>query len=154
MESSLSNNKRGIAVVCNICEKHRNNEHILYEDNHWIVSMGPYESQVQGYIYLEPKRHIENWTEFNEDELLEMGKLIKKVESTIKRILDIDRLYVVTISEAVRHIHLHLIPREVGGEVRGLSLIEKATQQKASNMEMTMREFKSYENKIVLFLSD
>ncbi|MED1604889.1 HIT family protein [Cytobacillus kochii] len=129
-------------MVCNICEKHRNNEHILYEDNHWIVSMGPYESQVQGYIYLEPKRHIENWTEFNEDELLEMGKLIKKVESTIKRILDIDRLYVVTISEAVRHIHLHLIPREVGGEVRGLDLIKQATQASCVTYSFTEKMYK------------
>ncbi|MFC0471054.1 HIT family protein [Halalkalibacter kiskunsagensis] len=116
---------------CPICEKHETvNEDVLFENQNWVITHGPLASQLFGYIYIEPKRHVENWTEFTDSELAEIGPLIKKVESALKEVISIDRLYSVTISEAVRHIHFHLITRETTSEVKGLPLIEQATQQK------------------------
>ncbi|WP_234946574.1 HIT family protein [Bacillus sp. m3-13] len=94
-----------------------------------MITKGSLESQILGYLYLEPKRHVENWTDFTSEELLELGPLIKKVEVAMQNELEVERLYVVTISEAVRHLHLHLIPREYKCESRGLDLIKQATQQ-------------------------
>ncbi|MCM3652960.1 HIT family protein [Metabacillus litoralis] len=115
---------------CPICEKHRQLKESIYEDHNWIVTHGPIESQVLGYLYIEPKRHVENWGEFTDEELSTVGPLIKNLESALKKELSIDRVYVVTISEAVRHLHFHIIPRQHGQEVKGLPLIEQATQQK------------------------
>lgn len=118
---------------CPICEKHRKHtkdDYILYEDKNWVISHGPIESQILGYIYLEPKNHYENWSEFTDSELSEIGKIIKKVEEALRAELPLERLYSVTISEAVRHIHFHLIPRLKENEVKGLPLIEQATQGK------------------------
>lgn len=116
---------------CPICEKHRKHtkdDYILYEDENWVISHGPIESQILGYIYLEPKNHYENWSEFTDSELSEIGKIIKKVEEALRAVLPLERLYSVTISEAVRHIHFHLIPRLKENDVKGLPLIEQATQ--------------------------
>lgn len=112
---------------CSICVKHSNRKmRIIFENENWILSYGPINSQIAGYLYLEPKRHVEYWTELNDVELTAMGPIIKQVEAMLKDRLNIDRLYVVTISEAVRHLHLHIIPREEGGNVKGLPLIERA----------------------------
>jgi diadenosine tetraphosphate (Ap4A) HIT family hydrolase len=115
---------------CQICNKHKIKENIIYETQSWIITHGPLESQILGYLYLAPKRHIENWCEFTEEELTELGPLIKKIEKVLKEELNLERLYAVTISEVLRHIHVHLIPREEENEVKGLPLIEQATQQK------------------------
>jgi len=114
----------------------------LWRNNDWFIYHGPFNSQLLGYLYLEPKRHVENWNEFRPDELSQMGNLIKEAECKLKSILDLDRLYVITISEAVRHIHLHLVPRSQGSDVKGLSLIEQATQQKnIPSQNISMEEF-------------
>lgn len=115
---------------CIICAKHKQMDHVIYEDNDWIVSHGPIESQILGYLYLEPKRHVEHWGDFREEELSNIGLLIKRAEMALKQELMVDRVYTVTISEAVRHIHFHLIPRVDGEETKGLPLIEQATQKK------------------------
>ncbi|MUG68369.1 HIT domain-containing protein [Paenibacillus campinasensis] len=119
---------------CLICEKHnqQNNDTFLYIGGSWAIYAGPFNSQVEGYLYLEPLRHVEEWQELNEKELQEMALLLPRVEKILKKIVHLERLYVVTISEVVRHLHLHLIPRLKNEETRGVKLIEQATQQKSS----------------------
>jgi diadenosine tetraphosphate (Ap4A) HIT family hydrolase len=113
---------------CPICTKHNGNEAPLYEGENWVVYPGDFHSQIPGYIYLEPKQHIENWKDFSTAELAEMGSMIKDVEVTLNRVIDLERLYTVTISEQVRHIHLHLIPRTTKEDRKGTLLIQAATQ--------------------------
>lgn len=118
---------------CPICEKHQQLTEAIYEDNNWFVTHGPLQSHLLGYLYIEPKRHVENWGEFTDEELSTVGPLIKKLENALKKELSIDRVYVVTISEAVRHLHFHIIPRQSDQDTKGLPLIEQATQQKPMN---------------------
>ncbi|WP_413378269.1 HIT family protein [Alkalihalobacillus sp. 1P02AB] len=133
---------------CLICAKHFQNNNILYQDAHWVLTHGPVQSQLLGYVYLEPKRHVENWFEFTDGELRELGPLIKKIEMAIQSLIPIERLYSVTISEAVRHIHLHLIPRYEGISLKGLSLIEQATQQKSQSKEYSETDFQQFIKKL------
>ncbi len=102
----------------------------IYENDNFIICHGPFESQVLGYLYIEPKRHLENWDDFFDQELSEIAVFIKKADRVLKQLLSIERMYVVTISESVRHIHVHLIPRLPGQMNVGLGLIEQATQKK------------------------
>jgi len=129
---------------CPICEKHKRQVSPIYEDKNWVVTHGPLVSQILGYMYIEPKRHVENWSDFTDEELSKVGPLIKRLELALKNELDIDRVYVVTISEAVRHIHFHIIPRIEGNHVKGLDLIAQATQQR--NMNKVALEINSFDN--------
>lgn len=135
---------------CPICQKHKSLEEVIYEDTNWIVTHGPIQSQVLGYLYVEPKRHIENWGDFMNEELVTIGLIIKRLELALKKVLPVDRVYVVTISEAVRHLHFHIIPRLDEEEKKGLPLIKQATQQKSNDRKITperqnifIRELKS-----------
>ena len=120
---------------CPICLKHTqsDNKNNIYEDDHITVYHGPVESNLIGYLYIEPKRHVENWYEMTEQEILKMSQMIKKLSGILKKEIDADRVYTVTISEAVRHLHIHIIPRVENEVVKGLKLIEQVTQQKSDS---------------------
>ncbi|MGD6991011.1 HIT family protein [Sutcliffiella horikoshii] len=135
---------------CPICVKHQHQENIIYEGANWIIFNGPYESQLLGYFHLAPKRHVENWSELTTEELSQMGHVIHYVEKKLKEFISIDRLYTVTISEQVRHLHIHLIPRTVSNSVKGLKLIEQATQQtiNSSNYTITRLEYNEFYKKM------
>lgn len=135
---------------CLICRKHTETDDYLRiaEGSCWNLYAGPYESQVQGYLYLEPLKHVENWGEFTVEELHEMARIIPVVEKVLNRLFDLERLYVVTISETVRHLHLHLIPRVKEQEIKGIPLITQATQQKKN--EFTISQAQYYDSIILL----
>lgn len=117
-------------MICEICWKTQVIENIVYETEHWVLILGPAKAQIIGYFYLAPKRHVENWQEFTEKELGEIGFLTQKAECILKETIKIERLYSVIISEELRHIHIHLIPREETENLKGLKLIEKALAKK------------------------
>jgi diadenosine tetraphosphate (Ap4A) HIT family hydrolase len=114
---------------CPICLKHAENQDAIYETDGWVIHSGPFESHLLGYLYIEPKRHVENWSDFTEKELLEIGPLFKKCEIALQGVLEVDRVYTLTISEVVRHLHFHIIPREEEQTVKGLPLMKQVTQQ-------------------------
>lgn len=138
--------------TCPICEKHKTlkKEEIILETEDWIVTHGPVESQILGYLYLEPKKHVENWSEFDPRTLSTMGPIIKTLEERMKKIIELERLYAVTISEAVRHLHVHLIPRVKQGNIRGVNLIELATQNFKGKKLIKTKHIREFVNNIRL----
>lgn len=114
---------------CLLCNKHQgNNELYILTTNNFILYHGPIESNILGYIYIESIRHIEYWSHLNAEEQQELGQLISQIEGILINTLNIERLYAVSIAEAVRHFHIHLIPRNASTD-KGLPLIKQATQQ-------------------------
>ncbi|BCC32327.1 hypothetical protein BCM0100_5053 [Bacillus cereus] len=120
-----------------------------------IVSLGNVESKILGYVYIEPRRHVESWYELKSDELLDLGLIIQKVSLFLKSELGAERVYTVTISEVVRHLHIHVIPREENSDIKGLSLIEQATQQKIiRDRKFSEEEFETFKRNMQVFLKN
>lgn len=144
-------------INCAICHKHQhtNKEELLVFDGNWVLSHGQLQSDLLGYFYLEPRRHVEHWSEFNTDELVQMGPLIKQVESALSKEIDVQRLYTVIISEAVRHIHIHLIPRTADTETKGISLIQQATSPNPERAcSLTTEKIRCFMKRIKKHLDD
>jgi diadenosine tetraphosphate (Ap4A) HIT family hydrolase len=115
---------------CPLCQKHKSNSnHYISKTKNFIIYHGPIESNILGYIFIESLRHIEYWSQLDLEEQQELTQLITKVEMILLNELNIERMYTVSIAEAVRHFHLHLIPRELTTSTKGLPLIKQATQQ-------------------------
>src|SRR5699024_2477372 len=116
---------------CTVCLDIINDDNrlLVYENENFFISHGPLNSYILGYLKIQPKRHIENWTDFTDQELAELPFIIKSLEFILKEELNIDRVYSVSINEAVRYIHIHIIPRAFEENIKGLPLIEQATQQ-------------------------
>jgi diadenosine tetraphosphate (Ap4A) HIT family hydrolase len=106
------------------------------------------EAGVKGYVYLEPLRHVEHWSDFTPDELIEMSTLVPRIEQALCRLLSVDRLYMVVISEAVRHLHLHLIPRHHHEQEKGLALITRATQHRSEIDTLVRMEYNEFYDKL------
>lgn len=117
--------------TCLICEKHKEYDpYLIYEDAYLKISHGPLGSNVLGYIYIEPKRHVEGWSELSNEELVNITTSVKSLEVILNKTINAERVYTVTISESVKHLHFHIIPRVKGQQLKGVSLIEQVTQQK------------------------
>ncbi|MGF7034605.1 diadenosine tetraphosphate (Ap4A) HIT family hydrolase [Paenibacillus mucilaginosus] len=115
-----------IELGCPICTLHvEGSKDLVRETSSWYVRLkNP--TNVPGYHIIEPKRHITKWGEFSPEEIVEMGELIKALENQLIEQHNAEKVYTVTISEMVPHLHLHIIPRTKDSQISGLSLIEKA----------------------------
>ena len=72
---------------CKICDIHHSKliPMVVGETFHWVVRHSEFSKNAPGYLYIEPKRHVETYNDL--------------------------KLYTITISEAVPHLHFHLVPR-------------------------------------------
>lgn len=131
--------------TCKICEKHKSSNGKVFENDYLVVYHGAVESSILGYFYIEPKRHIEDWDQLTDSEIIEIGMMHRKISKLLKYKLSVERVYSVTISEAVRHLHFHIIPRMNKSTKRGIELIEQATQNKG--------EEKLNEREVSLFIN-
>lgn len=115
---------------CSICDKHKNNHGYRgVETKNYLISHAPVEAGIFGYLYIEPLRHVEHWYDLSSCELNELTKIITILEKFLTEYIDAERVYVVTISEVVRHLHVHIIPRSINQDIKGVPLIAQATQQ-------------------------
>ena len=128
-------------MTCPICEKNQQvNPKEIYRNKNIVISHAPLHANLLGYFYVEPTNHYENWAEIPLEVLSDVQAAIKKADSFLRTEKLAERVYSVTISEAVRHIHFHLIPRKEDAKLKGIPLIEKATQQLAHDDDPVITE--------------
>ncbi|QGQ48162.1 HIT family protein [Metabacillus sediminilitoris] len=126
-------------MQCPICEKNNQHHHLeIYRNQHIVVSHAPLDANILGYIYIEPLDHYENWSDIPLEVLNDVQTIMKKIDLFLRNEQLAERVYSVTISEMVRHIHYHIIPRHKDMKVKGVSLIEKATQQIANENDIEL----------------
>lgn len=54
---------------CKICLKEQSSDpYFVMEIGHYVIYHAPVEKQLVGYLYVEPKRHVESWHELSSDE--------------------------------------------------------------------------------------
>jgi len=141
---------------CAICKKHKSsNVHKIYENENIVVFHGPITAKILGYCYIEFKRHIESWAELTEEELHDYSMLIQRMEVILSDLIEAERVYTVVISEAVRHLHIHVIPRTNNSLLKGIELIQQATQQSYSvNNDVTEQQIDTLVENMRILLKD
>lgn len=82
----------------------------IYEDDEFLAFMDLY-PVMKGHVLLIPKKHVE-WMQDEADE--QIGKIFivtKQLMKKIKSNLSCDFVQIGVVGEAVKHFHIHLIPR-------------------------------------------
>lgn len=82
----------------------------IYEDDEFLAFMDIY-PVMKGHVLLIPKNHVE-WMQDEEDSMV--GKafiLTKKLMIKMKKGLSCDFVQIGVVGEAIKHFHIHLIPR-------------------------------------------
>ena len=67
-------------------------------------------SDVKGFCYLEPIKHIEYITELEGKEADEFGKILAYASKAIKKATGAKLVYVYIFGDHIPHLHMHLAP--------------------------------------------
>lgn len=109
---------------CKICLTHDSlSIPFSIKSKNFLVREAESEKNCPGYLYIEPKRHIESFAELSHDEFSEFGSVMEESVGWIYENFKPLKLYTVTVSEAVPHIHWHLVPR-YSDELKGFPYIQ------------------------------
>ncbi|MDX1961484.1 MAG: HIT family hydrolase [Leptospiraceae bacterium] len=118
------------SLECKICKIHLDSSNtFLYESNEWILREAEKEKNCAGYLYLEPKKHRTSFVEFSPIEYASLSVVLEKGMNWITKNYSPKKIYTVTISEAVPHIHFHLVPRYTD-ELKGIPYLQAALEGK------------------------
>ena len=115
--------------ICLFCNKEK--QKIIYSNKLFFVVRDSY-PVTKHHTLIIPHRHISNFFDLNEDELIDLNKILKKQR---KLLMDLDKnisAFNIGVNagkdagQSIMHCHLHLIPRRKGdvenprGGVRGV----------------------------------
>ncbi|AFL94461.1 hypothetical protein containing Histidine triad-like motif [Thermococcus cleftensis] len=104
-------------IFCDFPRENRDRERlILYRGKYSFVIMNNYPYN-PGHVMVAPYRHVANWEELTEEELLEIMKLTQLMIRAIKKVMsphgfnlgvNLGRVAGAGIDD---HVHLHIVPR-------------------------------------------
>lgn len=99
------------------------------EDDSWRLTVSV-ASEVLGFAYLEPKRHIRFITELDGAEAASFGAVLSYCTRVLKEVTAADVVYIYIFGDGVPHLHVHLAPHRAGdalhdGVIRGEIIEEK-----------------------------
>lgn len=96
---------------CVICDRlSAEDSLVVCETPEWTVRHSR-ETNILGYVLIESRRHYLDVSEANDTEAATLGPLLKSVITAIRAVIKPERVYTVTLAEAVPHMHIHVIPR-------------------------------------------
>ena len=91
----------------------------VWSDDLWRLTTANV-SEVAGFSYLEPRRHISDITQLNGDEAATFGDTIARASAAIKDATGADLVFAYIYGDSVPHLHVHLAPhREPGSPLVG-----------------------------------
>jgi diadenosine tetraphosphate (Ap4A) HIT family hydrolase len=86
----------------------------VWSDDLWRLTSSE-ASEVAGFSYLEPRRHIADITELEGDEAASFGPTIAAVSKAITAATGAELVYVYVFGDGVPHLHVHLAPHRAVG---------------------------------------
>jgi diadenosine tetraphosphate (Ap4A) HIT family hydrolase len=84
---------------------------ILYDDSHWVVFLRSRPLLVPGQGFIVLKRHCEHLSELTPAELAALGSMLQHTQCAYDRVLQPAKVHFGLYAEAVKHLHLHILPR-------------------------------------------
>jgi diadenosine tetraphosphate (Ap4A) HIT family hydrolase len=133
---------------CFICRKQRGQEAsppggYIYEDAYWMVCHAPIDKGPLGTLFIESKRHILDFADFNDQEVRSFGELARKIYETLRLRTGAYRIYQLSMMEGMPHFHAWIVPRTTEMPERGIAFLAKdlsCTEQDAQDLARALRE--------------
>ena len=94
----------------NFQTKFRLPELVIAETDHWRWSIRPEQATI-GAGVLSAKRAVEAFSGITEEESADLGKMIKIIENTLKKVFSYNRINYLMLMMVDFHVHFHVIPR-------------------------------------------
>ncbi|AEV38878.1 HIT family hydrolase [Pseudovibrio sp. FO-BEG1] len=131
---------------CFVCTKHKTLTSDLtididgYDD--FIVAHAPDRtedgSNLIGALIIEPRTHVQNWSELPPEQAGKLGSLIGQITGLLYAHEEIEHVYTWVFGDAVAHLHVWLMPRYKGTprEYWGTKVTEWPEAPKGGHSEM------------------
>ncbi len=133
---------------CPLCHELKNPHQgrLLHKSSHFSVIHKPSPSAVVGWILILPNRHIEDLSDFTDEERADLFHLQFKVSDALKIFSSAERIYWAVFAEKVRHIHFHLIPRlaDTPDEFRGPKVFQSTHAVKDEMIDNFCQKFSHF----------
>lgn len=97
----------------------------VWSDDLWRLTTASV-TEVAGFSYLEPRRHIADITELDWPEAESFGKAIAAASTAIKEATGAELVYVYIFGDTVPHLHVHLAPHRPFGSPLVTEMIKGA----------------------------
>ena len=104
----------------------------VWKDAHWRLTVS-LSSEVAGFAYLEPKRHIRYITELDGPEASTFGSAMARSTKALKEATAADVVYVYIFGDGVPHLHVHLAPHRTGDALNDQMIRGELVQEKLPN---------------------
>ncbi|OMI15951.1 HIT family protein [Leptospira weilii] len=116
---------------CPLCKFHRSGDlsEVLVRFGEFSVRHCEEEKKLKGYLYIEPRSHWTSYRDWTQDSFSDFGKALEFATKWIYKNHAPIKVYTVTVSEMVPHMHFHLIPR-YSDDLKGIDYIRLALQGK------------------------
>ncbi len=102
---------------CPICEGSMGDAKLkrvlVWEDRLWRLTMSLY-SEIPGFSYLEPKRHIPYMTDLDGEEARTLGVVLARATRVLRRETGADLVFIYVFGGHIPHVHFHLAPHVKG----------------------------------------
>ena len=114
----------------------------VWRDDLWRLTMS-LASEVAGFAYLEPHRHIPHITDVDGPEAASFGPVLAQTTSALQVATEAELVYVYVFGGGVPHLHLHLAPHRRGDALNS-QLIRGEVEEEhlpSGASRITSREF-------------
>jgi histidine triad (HIT) family protein len=129
--------------MCIFCEiiKGEKPSYKIYEDE---VCMGILDvfPVTEGHVLVIPKKHYEDYKKIPEDEWKKVMEAAKKIAEAAENTLEVQGMNIATAPAAIRHFHIHVIPRYDYDLMGPLADLDNKRERDKELMEDIYKRFK------------
>lgn len=99
---------------CAICSQNADKDFRrieIWSNQRWRLTASTYKN-IEGFCYLEPKRHIPYITDLDGTESQEFGFILATITKALKAACHAELIYVYIFGGHIPHLHIHLAPHK------------------------------------------
>ncbi|MBP9841470.1 MAG: HIT family protein [Simkaniaceae bacterium] len=118
----------GAEPYCAFCDPKILEKQTFYEGE-FVLALCTHRPVLPGHVLIIPKRHVERFEMLSDEEMVEMGHVIKKINGVVSQEFKTISYLLLQkngkeVGQTVPHVHFHYIPRKEG-ENSGVALMAK-----------------------------
>lgn len=120
-------------ILCRGAEADDELERIeVWQDSHWRLTVS-LSSEVAGFAYLEPRRHISHIHALDGDEASTFGTVLARCCKALKEATQAEVIYTYIFGDGVPHLHVHLVPHRSGDALNDQIIRGEIVEEKLPN---------------------
>lgn len=105
---------------CAFCDTKVLDYQKFYEDD-LVVALYTHKPILEGHCLIVPKRHAERFEMLSDEEMMQVGRVIRKVDLAASKVFNTSSYLLLQkngaeVGQTVPHVHFHYVPRQAGDD--------------------------------------